>query len=144
MSVMWRRTRRALLRAPLLAAIGAAALACPAPAEAAVSSCPNTPSSKPLWIDFANGSVKFRDVFSRPGVVLATSGHAIPRAFRSAGAGTWYFEINLPNLVGRPSAPASPSTIAQAAQDELTEAKVSSGCQSPPIALNELLSVEHP
>src|SRR4051794_32832231 len=142
MSVMRRRTRRALLRAPLLAAIGAAAMACPGPAAAA--SCPNTPSSKPLWIDFANGSVKFRDVFSRPGVVLATSGHAIPRAFRSAGAGTWYFEINLPNLVGRPSAPASPSTIAQAAQNELTEAKTSSGCQSPPIALNELLSPEHP
>src|SRR3954454_17256760 len=121
MSVMRRRTHRARLRARLLAAVGAAALACPAPAAAA--NCPNIPSSKPLWIDFANGSVKFRDVFSKPGIVVATDGHAIPRAFRSAGAGTWYFEINLPELVGTPSSPANPSSIAQAADAELKEAK---------------------
>src|SRR4051794_9839373 len=106
--------RKALLALAAVMLIAAGALAMPG--QAAAATCPNTPSSKPLWIDFANGSVKFRDVFSRPGVVLATDGHAIPRAFRAAGAGTWYFEINLPELVGGPGSPANPSTIAAAAE----------------------------
>ena len=134
--------RKAALATAAVVMLAAGCLALPG--QAAAATCPNTPSSKPLWIDFANGSVKFRNVFSRPGVVLATDGHAIPRAFRAAGAGTWYFEINLPDLVGRPGSPKNPSTIAAAADAELKEAKTSSGCQSPPIALNELLSAEHP
>ena len=39
------------------------------------------PDAKPLWIDYAEGSVGFRDaVFGKPGIVAATSGTAVPAA----------------------------------------------------------------
>src|SRR5207247_1053213 len=97
-------------------------------------------STTPLWIDYAEGSVApdVRAVFARPGVVVAASGTAIPKYFRDHGAATTYFELHLPALVGEPSDPADPGSIAAAAGSLYKRATASTACSTPVIALNEL------
>jgi hypothetical protein len=69
------------------------------------------PESKPLWIDYSEGSVGFRDaVFARPGIVAATSGVAVPQTLRNGGARTVYWHMKLGALVGTTTAPADPAT----------------------------------
>jgi hypothetical protein len=99
------------------------------------------PAGQPLWIDYGEGSVKpdTRAVLARPGVVVASSGTAVPAAFRKAGAATVHFELHLPRLVGQPTAPADPSTVVAAADALYARAVASTGCATPWIALNELL-----
>jgi hypothetical protein len=47
------------------------------------------PDAPPLWVDYAEGSVEFRnEVFRRPGLVLASSGMTVPRDLREGGAST--------------------------------------------------------
>jgi hypothetical protein len=71
--------------------------------------------------------------------VVASTGVPLPAQFRSRGAATMYFVLNLPNLVGEPATPDDPSLI-QARADALYESAVAStACASPWIALNELL-----
>src|SRR5262249_43226993 len=72
------------------------------------------PDTKPLWIDYAEGGVApdVRAVFARPGVIVTASGAAIPKYFRDHGAATTYFVLHLPDLVGQPSDPADPASIA--------------------------------
>jgi hypothetical protein len=109
------------------------------PAHSAWAGVCGLPDSKPLWIDYAEGSVGFRDaVFARPGIVAATSGAAVPQALRNGGARTVYWHMKLGALVGTTTAPADPATIDAAAQKLFDAAAASSGCSTPLIALNEL------
>jgi hypothetical protein len=97
------------------------------------------PEAKPLWIDYAEGSVSFRnEAFGRPGVVAGTSGAGVPAALRNAGAQTIYWWGRLGNLVGTTTNPADPATIADQAGKLVDRAVTSSGCTTPLIVLNEL------
>jgi hypothetical protein len=119
----------------LLAALAAALV----PAQSARAAQCGLPDVKPLWIDYAEGSVTFRDAaFGRPGIVAATSGTAVPAALRSEGAQTVYWHMKLGAIVGTTTAPADPATIDAAAQKLFATASASSGCATPLIALNEL------
>jgi hypothetical protein len=116
--------------------VAAAALVSPAIARAAPCGLPD---AQPLWIDFAHGSVQFRnDIFGRPGVVAATSGPAVSAALRTRGAHTVYWEMNLPNYAGRPETPADPATVSAGAARLFEAAVAASGCATPLIAVNEL------
>lgn len=97
------------------------------------------PDTAPWWIDVADGTVPFRQLFARPGTIVATTGGPIPASFRAAGAQTIYWEMSLAGLVGTPDAPADPATVAAAADGLAAAAAVSSGCSTPLVALNELL-----
>jgi hypothetical protein len=109
------------------------------PAHSAHAAVCGLPDTKPVWIDYAEGSVGFRDtVFARPGIVAATSGTAVPQALRSGGALTVYWHMKLGAVVGTTTAPADPATIGAAAQKLFDTAVASSGCSTPLIALNEL------
>jgi hypothetical protein len=97
------------------------------------------PDATPLWIDYAEGSVGFRQaIFGRPGIVAATSGKAVPVALRAGGAQTVYWQMKLGAIVGTTTAPADPASIDAAAQKLFDTAAASSGCSTPLIALNEL------
>lgn len=138
---MARVRRPALVRLlPLaLAAAVVAAAARSAPARNATDAC-GVPDSAPVWLDYGEGPVKpdTRTVLARPGVVVATSGTAVPAFFRKRGAATAYFVLHLPKLVGQPSAPADPASIAAAADALYARAAASTACATPWIGLNEL------
>ncbi len=104
-----------------------------------VDSC-GLPATGIVWVDYAEGSVKpdTRAVLARPGVVVATSGIALPKYFREHGAATTYFVLHLPAVVGQPASPADPASIPGAADALFAKAVASSGCATPWIALNEL------
>jgi hypothetical protein len=124
------------MKAALVVLTAIVALASPGLARAGQCGLPDT---KPLWVDFAHGSVQFRnEIFGRPGVIAATSGPSVSAALRTRGAHTIYWEMNLPNYVGRPDAPADPATIAAGAARLFDAAAAASGCATPLIALNEL------
>ena len=125
----------ALLAAALVAlTVGAA------PSQSAGGAC-GLPTTAPLWIDYGEGSVKAdtRLVLAQPGVVVATSGTAVPVEYRDKGAATMYWVLHLDRLVGDPSDPADPATIPDVVAKLLAQAKASSACDTPWIALNELL-----
>lgn len=112
------------------------AAATPAGVRAAACGLPNT---KPLWIEYAEGSVPFRnEVFGRPGIVVGSSGISGPAALRTAGAQTVYWEMHLGLIAGTTLAPADAATIPDKAQRLFDRAVASSGCATPYIALNEL------
>ena len=97
------------------------------------------PDSQPLWIDYAEGSVAFRQsVFARPGVIAATSGTVVSPALRAGGARTIYWEMKLGSYVGTTANPADPTTIEPAAERLFNKAVAASGCATPLIAINEL------
>ena len=126
----------------LLAATAAlvAVLALSAPAALADAPCPVLSATGPLPVEFSDGSVSFRQaVFGRPGVTVASTGVSVAKALRDAGAATGYWEMNLPNLVGTPSAPADPAGMDAVAAAEVQKAQASTACPNPVIALNELL-----
>lgn len=109
------------------------------PAHSARAAECGLPDTKPVWIDYAEGSVGFRNaVFARPGIVAATSGGSVPSALRRGGAQTVYWHMKLGALVGTTTAPADPATITGAARKLFDRAVASSGCSTPLIALNEL------
>jgi hypothetical protein len=108
-------------------------------ARAAVVAQCGLPDAKPLWIEYSEGSVGFRQaVFAKPGIIAATSGSAVPAALRSGGAQTVYWHMKLGALVGTTTAPADPASIAPAAQKLFDQAVASTTCTTPLIALNEL------
>ena len=126
----------------LLAASAAmvAVLALSAPAALADAPCPVLSATGPLPVEFSDGSVAFRQaVFGRAGVTVASTGVAVAKALRDAGAATGYWEMNLPNLVGTPGAPADPAGMDAVAAAEVQKAQASTACPNPIIALNELL-----
>jgi hypothetical protein len=124
----------------LLAAAVVALTVGAAPSQSAGTAC-GLPSGTPLWIDYGEGSVKAdtRAILARPGVVVATSGTGVPADFRKAGAATMYWVLHLDRLVGDPSDPADPATMPATVAKLLAQAKTSSACDTPWIALNELL-----
>jgi hypothetical protein len=119
--------------------LAAAALLMAPAAGAAAGEC-GLPDATTLWIDYGEPSVKpdVRAVLAKPVVVVATSGTAVPAAFRKAGAATTYFELHLPNLVGDTNAPDDPAGVPAAADALYDRAVKSTGCATPWIALNEL------
>ena len=125
----------------VVSAVGAVALATAGPASSARSAdtC-GVPTAGTVWIDYGEGPVRpdTRSVLARPGVVVATSGTAVPKYFRSHGAATAYFVLHLPTVVGQPAKPADPATIAGAADTMYAKAVASTECQTPWIGLNEL------
>jgi hypothetical protein len=103
------------------------------------------PDSEPLWVDYAEASVRFRDdVFRRPGLVLASSGTLVPQTLREGGAQTVYWQMKMSRIVGTPSAPADPAGLPAAAQVLVERAAASSGCATPLIALEELSGARLP
>src|ERR687885_1853163 len=103
---MGRVVRRLLLVLVALAAVAAL----PGRARAA-GECAPLPAKKPVWIDFADGSVPFWQTFAKPGIVAAAANLIFPPKLRAAGAQTVYFDLHLNKRVGTPNAPADPSTI---------------------------------
>ena len=127
-------------RLGVLAAVAAAlALAggTGAPAERLAANCV-LPSRTPVWLDFADGSVPFWDLFAKPGIVAMASNYIFPPKLRAAGAQTVYFDLHLNKRVGTPSAPADPSTIVAKANKFYEYAAGSMDCANPVIAENEL------
>jgi hypothetical protein len=123
---------------PALAILAALLCAAAAPAAARTTAC-GLQNSKPLWIDFTDGTVPFGlDVFGKPGVTIATPALVLPPKFRAAGAATVYWEMKLRLRVGTTLAPRDPATIPEQAQRLFDRAVASSGCSTPYIALNEL------
>ncbi len=107
--------------------------------HAAARAACGLPDATPLWLDYAEGSVDFRqELFGRPGIVAATSGSGVPAALRATGAQTVYWWGRLGSLVGTTTKPADPATIAEQAGKLVERAIASSGCQTPLIVLNEL------
>jgi hypothetical protein len=136
----------------LVVALASAAAARPgavgqprASAGAAQDTC-GLPTTRPLWIDYAEASVKpdVRAVLTRPSVIVASSGTAVPAAFRKAGVATVYFDLKLPKAVGEPTDPVDPATVPAAAAALLKQAQASTACATPWIALNELLGSATP
>ena len=122
----------------ILVALGAVLAIAWSAAPAAAAPC-GLPDSKPLWIDYAEGSVPFRnEIFGKPGVIAATSGTATPQALRERGARTVYWQMNIRNIVGTPLAPADPFSIEGQANALFDRAAASSACATPLIGLEEL------
>ena len=108
-----------------------------APAQGLQANC-ILPSQTPVWLDFADGSVPFWQVFAKPGVIALASNLLYPPKLRAAGAQTTYFDLYLNRRVGTPSAPADPSTIVAKANKFYDYAAQSMDCSNPVIAENEL------
>jgi hypothetical protein len=122
----------------LLAVAGLTASARPAAPEAATSDACALPSTKPVWIDFADGSVPFWEQFAKPGVVAAASNFIFPAQIRAHGAKTVYFDLNFTRRTGTPTEPADPAAVADRANRFYTYASNSMACSNPVITENEL------
>jgi hypothetical protein len=129
-------------RVALLLVLAAAALTAsagtPAPSAAARSDSCALPSTTPVWIDFADGSVPFWQEFAQPGVVAAASNFIFPPQLRARGAKTVYWDMNLRYRVGTPNEPADPGLVIDRANRLYTYAAMSMGCAQPVMAENEL------
>jgi hypothetical protein len=81
-------------------------------------------------------------ILAKPGTLLAAtlrSGTDYAVAARKRGAATYAFDLKLSHQVGTPGAPADPSTIESAAENEYQRAVVrAGGCSTPLIVENEL------
>jgi hypothetical protein len=126
--------KRALVVALALCAGFAAS---PQRSAAAASDC-GIPQKGTLWIDFADGSVPFWQVFARPGVIGAASNFIYPELLRSYGAKTVYWDMHLVRRVGTPLEPLDPSFVIDRANRMYDTAAMSMGCAHPIIAENEL------
>jgi hypothetical protein len=129
--------RVALLLLPALV-VGLTASARPAAPHAATSNPCALPAKKPVWIDFADGSVPYWEQFAKPGVVAAASNFIFPPQIRARGAKTVYFDLNFTRRTGTPTEPADPSVVAERASRLYTYASNAMGCAKPVIAENEL------
>jgi hypothetical protein len=119
----------------ILLAIGAGLAA--APHRAAAAAC-GVPDKGTIWVDFADGSVPFWQVFARPGVIAAAANFIYPPQLRAAGARTVYFDLNFRLRVGTPLEPYDPAMVINRANRLYATASLSSGCTRPIIAENEL------
>jgi hypothetical protein len=122
----------------LLAVAGLSASARPAAPEAATAGACSLPAKKPVWIDFADGSVPFWELFAKPGTVDAASNFIFPPQIRARGAKTVYFDLNFTRRTGTPTEPADPAAVADRANRFYTYASNAMGCSNPVIAENEL------
>jgi hypothetical protein len=98
------------------------------------------PTTTPLWIDYGEGNVRpdARAVLARPGVVVASSGTAVPADFRGHGAATVYFQRDFPDIVGTSANPEDAAAVLRATDALFNRAVASTACPTPWIALNEL------
>lgn len=137
-----RRYGLVALTAAFALAVGGSGAEAPRAAGAACG----LPTGTPLWIDYGEGSVPapIREIFARPGVVVATSGTELPRRYREKGARTVFFVLNLPRLIGEPGDAASPEQVQAMAAQTYERAVASTECATPIIALNELLAPAAP
>jgi hypothetical protein len=120
------------------------ALAVGAQARAADFPC-GLPTAHPLWIEFSDGSVGFRQtLFGRPGVVVATNGVERAAEMRSLGAHTVYWHMFLKGPAGTPTVPNDPALVQERTQALIEKARASTGCETPLIGLNELFGVSRP
>lgn len=108
-----------------------------APAKRLAANCV-LPSKTPVWLDFADGSVPFWNLFAKPGVVAMASNLLFPPKLRAGGAQTVYFDLYLNRRVGTPSAPADPAGIVAKADKFYDYAAQAMDCSNPVIAENEL------
>jgi hypothetical protein len=109
-----------------------------APAERLQANCSLFTGKAPLWLDFADGSVPFWNLFAKPGVTALASNLIYPAKLRAGGAQTAYFDLYLNKRAGTTSAPADPSTIVDKANKLYDYAAQSMDCANPVIAENEL------
>lgn len=129
----------------MLMAVGVAAgvsQASPAaPAAGGLGGICGLPDVQPLWIDYAEGAVAFRnDIFGKPGVIAATSGTANAEELRALGAHTVYWWMKLNRLAGTPSVPTDAATLSAGVTEVVDKAIAATGCSTPVIVLNELNS----
>lgn len=139
----WYRRRcfaRAVLAVPL-----AVAAAAGFPQHARSAAACGLPESRPLWVDYGDRFVPFRnELFGKPGLVAAVSERGTGRELRRLGADTVYWDMHLNARVGTPSAPANPATVVTRANRLLDYAVSVTGCSTPLIALNELFGAQLP
>ena len=87
-------------------------------------------------------------ILAKPGTLLAATTRSrtdYAAAARRRGAATYAFDLKMPHKVGTPTAPADPSTLEAAAQDEYQRAVVrTGGCATPLIVENELFGASIP
>jgi hypothetical protein len=108
---------------------------------AAIGGVCGLPDERPIWVDYAEGSVSFRnDVFGKPGVVAATSGTVNASELRARGAHTVYWWMKLNRVVGTPSPPTEPGTVAAGVTEIVDKAIAATECSTPVVVLNELNS----
>jgi hypothetical protein len=120
-------------------------LVAPGAASARSTGACGLSDTTPLWFDFAGSTVGFRaQLFARPGVVAAVDVPSQAPPLVAAGAQTVFWQMTLPALVGTPDAPADPAGVAAAANGLADRATVATGCPTPLIALNEMLSPTAP
>ncbi|MBA2461133.1 MAG: hypothetical protein H0V45_05125 [Actinobacteria bacterium] len=125
----------------ILIALAVAGLAAAAPGSAAAGLC-GLPDSNPLWIDY--GAPELADIFGRAGVIVAGSGEGYPAQMRTRGAQTIYWDMYLSKRVGTPSSPADPAALTERADRVYDFAVLTTGCQTPWIAMNELFGASVP
>lgn len=126
-----------VLKRLLVVLLGSAALFVAAPGQAQAREC-GLPSSSPVWVDFADGSVPYWPMFARPGIVAAAANFIYPPQLRALGAKTVYWEMHFRQRVGTPSNPFDPAVVEDWADRVFYRAVASSACATPWIALNEM------
>ena len=107
-----------------------------APAQPLQANC-SLFGKAPLWLDFADGSVPFWNMFAKPGVTALASNLIYPPKLRAGGAQTAYFDLYLNRRVGTTSKPADPATIVDKANKFYEYAAQAMDCSNPVIAENE-------
>jgi hypothetical protein len=117
--------------------LGCIALFAAAPGQAQAREC-GLPNKTPLWIDFADGSVPYWQMFARPGVIAAAANFIFPPQIRAMGAKTVYWEMNFRQRVGTPTNPLEPEETREWADRIFYRAVASSACATPWIGLNEM------
>jgi hypothetical protein len=109
--------------------------------QAVIGGVCGLPDQRPLWLDYAEGSVSFRnDVFGRPGVIAATSGTVNSADLRARGAQTVYWWMKLNRVAGTPSVPTDAASVAAGINEIVDKAVAATECPTPVIVLNELNS----
>jgi hypothetical protein len=121
----------------LVVVLGCIALFAAAPGQADAREC-GLPNKAPLWIDFADGSVPYWQMFARPGVIAAAANFIYPPQIRAMGAKTVYWEMNFRQRVGTPTNPLTSEESREWADRIFYRAVASSACATPWIALNEM------
>jgi hypothetical protein len=122
----------------LLIVVAACAGFAAVPHRAAAADTCGIPQKGTLWIDFADGSVPFWQMFARPGVIAAAANFIYPPQLRALGAKTVYWDMNFRLRVGTPLEPFDPAVVINRANRLFSTAATSSGCSRPMIAENEL------
>ncbi len=125
----------------LLIALAVAALHAAAPASATAGVC-GLPDTRPLWIDY--GAPELAETFGRPGVIVAGSGDGYPAQMRARGAHTIHWDMYLSRRVGTPSNPVDRDVLKERVDRVYDFAVLTTGCQTPWIAMNELFGASVP